>query len=416
MTRPVPSAAVELIKDFEKLHEVVSPGQLRSYLCAAGVWTIGWGSTRLHGMPVMPGTRCSIAEAEKQFEQDLSDAANVVERLTKVELSDAEFGALVCLVQNIGAANFSRSTLLRRLNSGELPSAVMSVELPRWVKGRNDEVLDGLVRRRQAELALLNINGNADQKTGTIMIRFSDAAKYDKGLARQNDAWRYIYGAAPEEAWDAFQDKLPEAVVAEFAKRFRSGDGTAAPMQQQQSSRILEVPYFGQRDNYRDSDRTCFSSTNAMALKFLKPGAIKTDDDYVRTVFSIGDTTEASVQIKALSSYGVKAVFRQDADFDLVRSQLNKGIPVPLGWVHRGPVSRPRGSGHWSLAIGYTGTGLVVHDPWGEPDLIGGGTLSAKGSRLQMSYKNFGARWMVEPAGDGTYRHAPGKGWCLILG
>lgn len=414
MARPIPSAAIELIRGFEQLHEIVSPGQLKSYLCPAGVWTIGWGSTRLRGMPVMPGTRCSVAEAEQQFQLDLLDAANVVERLVKVSLADAEFGALVCLVQNIGAGNFSRSTLLRRLNSGESPSAVMTVEFPRWNKGENDEVLEGLVRRRQAELSLLKADGNADHSTDTVMIRFSDAAKFDRGLARQNDAWRYLYDVAPEEAWDAFQAKLPDAVVTEFARRFRSGDGTAAPTQQQ-SSRILEVPYFGQRDNYRDADRTCFSSTNAMALSFLKPGAIKADDDYVRTVFSIGDTTEASVQVEALGRYGVKAVFRQDADFDLVRSQINKGIPVPLGWVHRGPVSRPRGSGHWSLAIGYTSAGLVIHDPWGEPDLVGGGTLSAKGSRLQMSYKNFGARWMVEPAGDGTYRHAPGKGWCLIL-
>jgi len=254
------------------------------------------------------------------------------------------------------------------------------------------------------------------------MIRFSDAAKYDQGLARQSAAWRYLFGAAPVEAWEAFQEQLPDVVVAEFARRFRSGDASASaqpvpskPPVQQQATRVLTVPYYSQLDNHRDRDRTCFSSTNAMALKFLKPGAIQGDDDYIRTVFSIGDTTEAPVQIQALARYGVKAVFRQNANFELVRTQINNGIPVPFGWIHRGPVTAPRGSGHWALAIGYTATGLVVHDPWGEPDLVGGTTLSSKGQSLHYSYKNLGPRWMVEPAGNGTYRAAANKGWCLLL-
>jgi GH24 family phage-related lysozyme (muramidase) len=422
VARPVPPAAAALIRRYEGLHERIGPDLLKAYRCSSNVWTIGWGSTRLRGMPVMPGTRCTLAEAEAQFQQDLADAAQVVERLVQVPLSDAQFGALVCLVQNIGSGKFADSTLLRKLNSKELPLKAMAVEFPRWVKGDNDEVLEGLVKRRQAELALLAAGGGAASLPSSAMIRFSDAAKYDKGLARQQDAWRYLYGAAPAEAWDAFQAKLPEAVVAEFARRFRSGDASAAaqpvpprPPLQQQTSRLLAVPYFSQRDNYREADRTCFSSTNAMALKFLKPGAIKGDDDYLRTVVSLGDTTQASVQIQALARYGVNAVFRQDANFDVVRAQLNKGIPVPFGWVHRGPLSAPRGSGHWALAIGYTDTGLVVHDPWGEPDLISGTTLSAKGQSLRYSYKNLGARWMVSPAGNGSYRYAPNRGWCLLL-
>lgn len=428
MARAVPAAAVALIQHYEGLHERIGPDLFKSYRCASGVWTIGRGSTRLRGMPVMPGTHCTLAEAEQQFRLDIDEAAGVVERLVKVPLSDAQFGALVCLVQNIGGGAFSRSTLLRKLNAKESPASAMAVEFPRWIKGDNDQVLEGLVKRRQAELALLAADGSANSLPAAAMIRFSDAAKYDQGLARQSDAWRYLFGAAPAKAWEAFQAELPEAVIAEFARRFRSGDAAPAPAKpapvavppkpptQQSSTKLLSVPFFSQRDNYRDADRTCFSSTNAMALKFLKPQAIKGDDDYIRTVFSLGDTTDASVQIRALARYGLKAVFRQDANFDLVRAQLNKGIPVPFGWVHRGPVSRPRGSGHWALAIGYTTTGLVVHDPWGEPDLISGTTLSSKGHSLHYSYKNLGQRWMVTPNGDGSYRHAPNKGWCLLLG
>lgn len=406
MARAVPDAAVKLIQSFEGLHDRIGPDLLKAYLCPAGVWTIGWGSTTLRGMPVMPGTHCTIAEAEEQFREDLKAAARTVERFVKIELSDAQFGALTSFVQNVGSGAFSRSTLLRRLNAKESAAKAIQEELPRWVKGEGDKVLDGLVRRRQAEVALLDGDSSAASSSTEAMIRFSDAAKYDVGLARQNDAWRYLYGVAPAEAWDAFQAKLSDKVIEEFARRFRSGDSQSKPpATQQANTRILNVPYYSQRDNYRDRDRTCFSSTNAMALKFIKPSAISGDDDYIRTVFTLGDTTIASVQIQALAKYGIKATFRQNAVFDDVRAQINKGIPVPFGWLHRGHVSKPQGGGHWALAIGYTPTGLVVHDPWGESDLISGGTTSSRGASLHYSYKNLGPRWMVHG----------NDGWCLML-
>jgi hypothetical protein len=27
----------------------------------------------------------------------------------------------------------------------------------------------------------------------------------------------------------------------------------------------------------------------------------------------------------------------------------------------------------------------------------------------------YGRRWMVEPIGGGTYRHAPGEGWAIVV-
>ncbi len=55
---------------------------------------------------------------------------------------------------------------------------------------------------------------------------------------------------------------------------------------------VLAVPYYNQVDNYRDAHRTCNSSSCAMCLAFLKPGSIKGDDEYVKKVFAIGDTTD----------------------------------------------------------------------------------------------------------------------------
>jgi hypothetical protein len=53
--------------------------------------------------------------------------------------------------------------------------------------------------------------------------------------------------------------------------------------------------YYPQTDSATGhGDRMCFSSTCAMAIKYLLPGALRgsnADDDYLRTVLKYGDTT-----------------------------------------------------------------------------------------------------------------------------
>ncbi len=183
---------------------------------------------------------------------------------------------------------------------------------------------------------------------------------------------------------------------------------------------LVGVPYFQQRDcaQLGERDRTCFSSSCAMLLEALKPGTLQGasgDDQYLAVVQRYGDTTDAGAQLQALAHYGVSARLVQDADFGLIEEQIARGIPVPCGYVHRGPVERPTGSGHWLIVVGHTPTHLVVNDPWGEPDLLSGATLNANGMGLRFSRQNFGRRWMVEPIGGGAYRYAPGKGWAVVV-
>jgi hypothetical protein len=183
---------------------------------------------------------------------------------------------------------------------------------------------------------------------------------------------------------------------------------------------LVGVPCFQQRDSAQLSqrDRSCFSSSCAMLLETLKPGTLpgaNGDDAYLAVVQRYGDTTDANAQLQALAYYGVHAQLVQDADFGLIEQQIARGIPVPCGYIHRGPVERPTGSGHWLIVIGHTPTHLVVNDPWGEPDLVSGATLNANGMGLRFSRRNFGRRWMVEPIGGGAYRYAPGKGWAVVV-
>lgn len=130
---------------------------------------------------------------------------------------------------------------------------------------------------------------------------------------------------------------------------------------------VLDVPFYPQTDNYRDANRTCNSSSCAMALEYFKPGTLqgpKGDDAYIRKVFAIGDTTDHAVQTKVLASYGIKSQFRYNLSFADLDRELAAGRPVCIGILHRGPLSAPTG-GHICVVIGKRGEDYVVNDPYG---------------------------------------------------
>jgi hypothetical protein len=103
-----------------------------------------------------------------------------------------------------------------------------------------------------------------------------------------------------------------------------------------------------------------------MCLAFLKPGSIKGDDEYVKKVFAIGDTTDHAVQTKVLAGYGIKSHFSYNLSFADIDKSLDAGKPVVIGILHRGSLSNPTG-GHMCVVIGKTpdGKGYFVNDPYG---------------------------------------------------
>ena len=163
---PVPPRVMDLVAEAEGL-------RLDAYLCPAGVWTIGHGSTRIYGRAVRQGDRLAgPAEAREMLRRDLVAAAEIVDRAVTVPLTVGERGALISLVHNVGAGRATRpgepgrdgivtlasgrpSTLLARLNAGERDNA--AGEIPRWNRG-GGQVLPGLVRRRAAEMAMFCSN------------------------------------------------------------------------------------------------------------------------------------------------------------------------------------------------------------------------------------------------------------------
>ncbi len=179
---------------------------------------------------------------------------------------------------------------------------------------------------------------------------------------------------------------------------------------QQPPGNPLQVPWYAQMDSTdrAQAARMCFSSSCAMLLQYLKPGTLtgpNGDDQYLRRVQAYSDTTDAKAQIRALSSFGVRATFTQAAGWADIEEWINRGIPVPCGFLHRGPVSKPSGGGHWLIVVGYTQTHLIVHDPFGEADLVTGTTLGGVARFARYSRQHFGPRWMVE---------GPGTGWAIM--
>jgi len=173
---------------------------------------------------------------------------------------------------------------------------------------------------------------------------------------------------------------------------------------------LLKVKqYYLQRDSATShGDRMCFSSTCAMAIKFLHPEALlgsNADDDYLRTVLKYGDTTQSTSQIKACQQYGVLASFYQKGTKQSLLNELKAGYPVATGILHKGHVSRPTGGGHWMLLIGDDGENGIFHDPYGEMDNVNGGyvTIGRGGKDVKYSWHNWLKRWEVEGKGSGWF-------------
>lgn len=132
----------ELIASFEGWVDHV-------YLDAAGLPTIGFGHL------LKPGEHFPAQISRERgldlLRADAKIAAEAVDRLVTVNLSQNEFDALVSLTFNIGTGAFGESTLLRVLNSGNRAGA--AEQFLRWTIAGGVE-LQGLVNRRRAERAL----------------------------------------------------------------------------------------------------------------------------------------------------------------------------------------------------------------------------------------------------------------------
>lgn len=398
---------IDLIKKFEGV-------RLKSYICPAGVLTIGYGHT---GSDVYPNQQITEEEAEQLLRKDTESAQQTVSSFVTAKINQNEYDALVSFTFNVGPTAFVNSTLLRLLNHGA-DRKIVAGEFGRWVKAGSDQPVPGLVRRRDAEKTLFlekvkhpllskSILAKRDTWLKRHPVDSSTLAAEDKLFVPKGSAWQWseIRMYSGETHQRVFLEAQPDKEWWIFPDHFKIINDTESPEGPPKSDGEIKliVPYYSQRDNKKDPYRTCFSSSCAMLLSGLDPDAIEGDDEYISEVYKYGDTTEASAQIGALKHFGVDAKFTQTASWDTVEAQLKKDIPVPIGILHKGPVSDPSGGGHWICVVGVTAdrSKLWVHDPYGDLDLIGGTYVSTDGKYKLYSKKNLAPRFLVEGATSG---------------
>ena len=139
---------IRLIKQFEGCRLTAYPAPRTG----GDPWTIGYGWTHpVDGKPVKRGMTIDQATADRLLKTGLVGYENDVLKVAKVKLTQGQFDALVSFAYNVGSRALSTSTLLKKLNDGDIKGA--ADEFLRWNKA-GGKVLNGLTRRREAERAL----------------------------------------------------------------------------------------------------------------------------------------------------------------------------------------------------------------------------------------------------------------------
>lgn len=415
----IPACGVELIKRFEGCHLKAYPDPLSG----GRPYTIGWGSTKKRdGSPFALGETITQEEADSLLLYQLEIA--YLPPLTRIpyfnEMSPEQIGALLSFAYNLGARFYGSQgfeTISRRLRNREwdlVPDALLLYRNP----GTNVEA--GLKRRRVAEGALWSKGLKKDKMEKQQIVALQDTLLKKEPLQSYQLDFNLKKQVQKGKGYQII-DIVDEGVHSKVTLDYGAGvwyiynphwrvQGIRDVVYKPEGHRILQVKYFPQRDSRTThAHRMCFSSSCAMMADFLNPKAIdvaeQEDDYYMKNyVFRYGDTTSADAQIKALRDLGIKATFRKNLTQADIEAQIDRGVPVPVGILHHGHVSAPRGGGHWVCIIGYdkANAQYIIHDPYGELDLVNGGYYgSTNGASQRYSYANFNKRWMVEGMGSG---------------
>ena len=141
----VSNSGVDIICDFEGK-------RLVAYDDGVGVWTIGFGTTIYpNGIKVKKGDTCTEAQAKSYMAHDLKKFEQAVNGAVNIALNQNQFDALVSLTYNIGTGAFNKSTLVKKLNAGDIRGAADQFDV--WINAGGKR-MQGLVNRRAREKAL----------------------------------------------------------------------------------------------------------------------------------------------------------------------------------------------------------------------------------------------------------------------
>jgi lysozyme len=159
----ISEAGIQLIKSFEGCHN-------QPYKCPATLWTIGYGRVLYPDQArLKTDERASYPlrsehnrlwnadEIDALLEADLQRFSDGVLRLCPAAADNqCHLDAMVSFAFNVGLGSLQSSTLRMRYSRGDYQGA--ADEFLKWTKA-GGKVLNGLVRRREAERALFLSGG-----------------------------------------------------------------------------------------------------------------------------------------------------------------------------------------------------------------------------------------------------------------
>jgi GH24 family phage-related lysozyme (muramidase) len=332
-------------------------------------WTIGYGNTRMDGKPVRKGDRITREKAVQMLAETVKSIA------------------LALTIDVPGYSGFAQ----------EMQAALISFAFNNGTgfmdSGRHQTIAAALDGARLADVPaamMLYVNPGGPTEAGLRKRRRLEGEMWNRGLASMKTL--PPAPAAPRPAIDAGGLKLDP-----------------------------EPQYYPQTDNGSQRDRTCFTSSVAMLAKQVKPDSLSGSnadfEQFLKVVNKFGDTTNPEAQVRALAVLGIKAKMSTACNWSTVEAAIKAGHGIPLGYIHRGPVTAPdpRSLGHWLYCWGINATHILVHDPQGEPDMLGGGFVPGKSGRsVMLTRRNFERRWMVTLTG-GRWAFTPGTGWGVLV-
>jgi lysozyme len=142
---------IKLITHFETGNNLAK--YLKAYVCPAGVWTIGIGTTIYpNGNRVAVGDSITKAQAYEYLWNDLRNFQTAVNAFTTDAISQPQFDALVSFAYNLGSNALKGSTLLKKVNINTIDPSIQA-EFEKWVYAGGKK-LPGLIARRKSEAHL----------------------------------------------------------------------------------------------------------------------------------------------------------------------------------------------------------------------------------------------------------------------
>lgn len=142
----------ELLRKFEafRANAYPDPATKDDPVKRGDPWTIGYGAT---GPAIKPGVVWTRAQAEADLAARVAELLAKVRGLVKLQPAPPSdvFAVLGSFAYNVGVGALERSTLLRKLNAGDLRGCAAQFDV--WNRA-NGKVFPGLMIRRAAERKL----------------------------------------------------------------------------------------------------------------------------------------------------------------------------------------------------------------------------------------------------------------------